>query len=151
MRYSDKLKDPRWQKKRLEILQRDQWMCQKCGDSDSTLHVHHRNYVKDLEPWDYPNDSLITLCEDCHEDEMQSINSGIESLVCAAKMNFFSGEIVQIAIGLRFHKFYYPSEVVASIIEWGLQDESICDLMRQKYFAHLGVRRQDVAHPLSEA
>jgi hypothetical protein len=65
--YSEKLKDPRWQKKRLEILQRDNWTCRFCKTTTKTLHVHHREYKKNNDPWDYPNYSLITLCEDCHE------------------------------------------------------------------------------------
>lgn len=62
--YSEKLKDPRWQKKRLEILERDGWKCQKCGDEKSTLHVHHLTYSGNL--WDVDNDSLAALCEHCH-------------------------------------------------------------------------------------
>ena len=37
--YSQKLKDPRWQKKRLQILERDEWNCQICHDNESTLVV----------------------------------------------------------------------------------------------------------------
>lgn len=65
--YSNKLKDPRWQKKRLEILQRDEFKCRSCKDKDSTLHVHHVKYDSGCDPWDYDNDDLITLCESCHE------------------------------------------------------------------------------------
>jgi hypothetical protein len=64
MTYGEKLKDPRWQKKRLEILQRDNWTCRYCGSDKHTLHVHHFKYFK--EPWDIENDKLITFCEDCH-------------------------------------------------------------------------------------
>lgn len=67
--YSEKLRDPRWQKKRLEILSRDEWTCQGCGDDKSTLHVHHRWYETGNEPWDYSNAALVTLCEECHETE----------------------------------------------------------------------------------
>jgi hypothetical protein len=68
--YSDKLKDPRWQKKRLEILQRDNFKCRVCNDSKSTLHVHHIYYHEDNKnPWDYSNNLLITLCDKCHELE----------------------------------------------------------------------------------
>lgn len=56
--YSERLKDPRWQKKRLEIFERDKWQCQFCEDKDSTLVVHHKDYVKGKEPWDYPNSEL---------------------------------------------------------------------------------------------
>lgn len=62
--YSEKLKDPRWQKKRLQILQRDDWKCVLCCDSETTLHIHHKEYFGD--PWDAPDDMLATLCEHCH-------------------------------------------------------------------------------------
>jgi hypothetical protein len=65
--YIEKLKDPRWQKKRLEILQRDSWTCRSCGDKTNTLHVHHIFYLPRMEPWDVPDGFLITLCEGCHE------------------------------------------------------------------------------------
>lgn len=31
------------------------------------LHVHHTYYQIDKLPWQYPNESLITLCRSCHE------------------------------------------------------------------------------------
>lgn len=65
--YAEKLKDPRWQKRRLEIMQRDNWTCVACGDKDSTLNVHHKYYDDDAEgPWDYSDYALVTLCEKCH-------------------------------------------------------------------------------------
>lgn len=66
MNYAEKLKDPRWQKKRLEIFERDGWKCMNCGDSAMTLHVHHRLYMNGRDPWDYPEHYLSTLCEHCH-------------------------------------------------------------------------------------
>ncbi len=68
MKYSDKLRDPRWQKMRLEIMGRDTFTCRLCYDSESTLNVHHLFYDRGAEPWDYPEESLITLCESCHEE-----------------------------------------------------------------------------------
>lgn len=65
--YSDLLKDPRWQKKRLQILQRDNFKCRSCDDDSKTLHVHHTLYDTELLPWEYANDDLITLCETCHD------------------------------------------------------------------------------------
>jgi len=64
--YSEKLKDPRWQKKRLEILQRDNFTCVECGNSKNTLHVHHLYYDKN--PWDVKSNRLVTLCEYCHDE-----------------------------------------------------------------------------------
>lgn len=67
--YSDKLKDPRWQKKRLEILSRDNWKCKKCGNSDDQLVVHHKKYFYDKDPWDYLDVYLVSLCKTCHDEE----------------------------------------------------------------------------------
>jgi hypothetical protein len=65
VKYSEKLRDPRWQRRRLEVMQRDDFRCKCCGDALSTLNVHHLMYVK--EPWDCPLEKLETLCERCHE------------------------------------------------------------------------------------
>lgn len=66
MSYSEKLKDPRWQKCRLRVMERDGFVCRECGDGDKTLHVHHLYYMKGLEPWEYEGAALITLCDRCH-------------------------------------------------------------------------------------
>lgn len=69
MSYSEKLKDPRWQKKRLEIFERDGFLCQNCFSKTKTLHVHHKYYLPVENPWEYPDSALVTLCEECHEQE----------------------------------------------------------------------------------
>src|SRR5690242_9951890 len=66
--YSEKLKDPRWQKKRLEILNRDTWKCRRCMTATKTLHIHHIDYIKGMQPWEYDDKYLMTLCEDCHSE-----------------------------------------------------------------------------------
>lgn len=75
MTYAEKLKDPRWQRKRLEIMERDGFECSACGRSDNTLHIHHWKYKAN--PWDAESDDLSTLCESCHaEVEMLKWNVG---------------------------------------------------------------------------
>lgn len=71
MTYADKLKSPEWQKKRLEILNRDEFTCTMCNSKEKTLHVHHKVYIFDNDPWDYENDFYTTLCETCHKQEEQ--------------------------------------------------------------------------------
>lgn len=66
MTYSEKLQHPKWQKRRLEILNRDNWTCRICQSKDDQLHAHHGYYEKGLDPWDYPDESLWTLCDKCH-------------------------------------------------------------------------------------
>ncbi len=65
--YRSKLLDPRWQRRRLEIMQRDDFACLLCQSEDKTLAVHHRAYLRGREPWDYPADALVTLCDECHK------------------------------------------------------------------------------------
>ena len=69
MSYSELLKDPRWQKRRLQILDRDKFTCQHCGETTKTLHVHHIHYYTGMLPWEYADGLLITLCYECHELE----------------------------------------------------------------------------------
>lgn len=84
--YYQKLKHPKWQKKRLEILTRDNFTCQECQDKDSTLHVHHKTYVYGNDPWDYHDNNFISLCENCHKEEefyKEEFNSVIsDGLMC---------------------------------------------------------------------
>jgi hypothetical protein len=47
-------------------MERDEWRCLICGLEDKTLHIHHLAYRNNAKPWDYPDEELVTLCEDCH-------------------------------------------------------------------------------------
>lgn len=103
--YSEKLRNPKWQKRRLEILNRDHWTCQLCGDKETTLHVHHNYYNGN--PWDAKDAGLITLCEDCHKiEECQKADNttsiGVLKIKMANRLVMFvytqSGEI-------RFYEF----------------------------------------------
>lgn len=65
--YGELLRDPRWQRKRLEIMNRADFACEECGDKTTTLNVHHKIYLKGAKPWEYENVELECLCETCHE------------------------------------------------------------------------------------
>lgn len=71
--YSEKLKHPLWQQKRLLIFERDNWTCLSCNRNclkhGLTMHVHHIKYLPNLEPWEYDNSHLVTYCELCHNTE----------------------------------------------------------------------------------
>lgn len=62
------LRDPRWQKARLETMQRAGFACERCGDKETTLNVHHKNYKRDHAPWEYELNNFVCLCRDCHEE-----------------------------------------------------------------------------------
>jgi len=67
MDFKEQYRHPKWQKKRLDILKRDKFTCRSCGDKESTLNVHHRYYDKNKLLWEYKNDDLFTMCNDCHK------------------------------------------------------------------------------------
>lgn len=87
MTYSEKLKDPRWQKKRLEILNRDNFECKHCGSKEKTLHVHHTYYGRNLDPWEAENKWLVTLCFECHEEEKQSFQDKADDFITFLKQS----------------------------------------------------------------
>ena len=64
--YMKKLRDPRWQKRRLEVMENAGWACEWCSATKRNLQVHHAYYAprsEGLDPWDYPAGSLFCLCE----------------------------------------------------------------------------------------
>ncbi len=67
MTYYEQLRHPRWQRKRLEVLNRDCWKCQECGTDVSELQVHHGYYAKGKMAWEHPDETLHSLCDNCHE------------------------------------------------------------------------------------
>ena len=80
MNYSEQLKSPLWQRKRLKIMERDNFTCQNCFSTQNQLQVHHKYYIKDKKAWEYYDESLITLCSQCHED-ITKIKADIKSTI----------------------------------------------------------------------
>lgn len=80
--YLQLLKDPRWQKRRLEILSKSEFRCIQCESEENTLHVHHTIYRTGKTPWDYADDELQVLCVECHgkrhesEDRLKELLAG---------------------------------------------------------------------------
>lgn len=74
MTYSQKLRDPRWLRKRTAILIRDDFTCQHCRETTKPLHCHHKYYHFNTDPWEYPDEALIILCETCHLEEEELLN-----------------------------------------------------------------------------
>lgn len=142
-KYSEKLKDPRWQKKRLEIMQRDNWCCQKCFDDEATLHVHHRRYIPDRDPWDYRSEMLITLCENCHETESLNMREQCESLIEQVQDKFLSEDVQEITIGIHMLEPIMQPQVVASAIGWALGEIDLQQYILDRYFEYLKNRKLD--------
>lgn len=86
--YAEKLQHPKWQRRRLEILNRDNFACTICGDTESALHVHHYEYLGNIDPWEYSDDMLTTLCN-MHHDKELGRESLEKHLAMTLKMNGF--------------------------------------------------------------
>jgi len=67
--WKEQYKHPNWQRKRLEILKRDNFTCRMCLNKDDQLHVHHLKYDKTKFIWEIHEMYLVTLCHSCHEKE----------------------------------------------------------------------------------
>jgi hypothetical protein len=94
--YAEKLRDPRWQRKRLEVMQRDNFTCRHCFDKDSPLHVHHRVYCSGLDPWDYGDLALVTLCESCHEAQAEMSHAMFDLFFALWPKDQPSGDIARV-------------------------------------------------------
>jgi len=96
--YYEQLKDTRWQRKRLEIMERADFLCQWCHAGEgATLNVHHTHYDKGAAPWEYPSESLLCLCEDCHKkahvmwEEMNKLVSRLATTVYGSELETVIG------------------------------------------------------------
>jgi len=90
MTYKGKLIDIRWQKKRLEIYKRDKFQCRSCYAHEGSMHVHHLRYLMKHEPWEYDDDDLITLCDNCHAEWHRLFDNNIQpgKTFLVAKLHF---------------------------------------------------------------
>ncbi len=103
--YSEQFLDPRWQKKRLKILERDNFTCQECGSDKNTLHIHHKYYLPNKKAWEHPDTGLVTLCKTCHEIEQSTKEENEHDLIkILYDLGFLSSDIKNIALGFIHFK-----------------------------------------------
>lgn len=73
MTYQQQLDDVRWFARRDQILERDDYCCQDCLRGRHRLspyiklEVHHREYFDGFMAWEYSDEYLVTLCDQCHK------------------------------------------------------------------------------------
>lgn len=107
--YSDRLKDPRWQRRRLEVLNRENFTCETCAATDKTLHVHHKLYRKGAMPWEYEDHELEVLCKDCHESEHNTKEALAREM---AEMSLWQlDQLLGYAISLRVDRAWESDDV----------------------------------------
>ena len=137
MKYSEKLKNPKWQKMRLKVLERDEWKCRSCSDSDSMLSVHH-HYYNGAEPWDYPMKALITLCQECHELERDTRSEYEHLLLRTLKeAGFLSDDVRELATCFIYFQDRHirTHSNVLRALQWFFEDSDQVDKMVREWNA----------------
>ena len=125
--YIQKLRDPKWQRKRLEIMNRDDFTCQECSAKDKTLNVHHLIYRKGCDPWEYEPHELKTLCEDCHS-KVTVEDSGIKEWLANDDNRLFVSRLIaleRVDIGILDCMLYRFKELVTNGLHWCYLDDQL--------------------------
>lgn len=134
--YKDLLKDPKWQNRRLAILQRDIFTCQICGDKPTTLNVHHIVYFPNILPCEYPDYLLLTLCQPCHKKEWAEWMGISYLLLSGTRLSFHLSDLGKdLAIALMW---WLPDE------NRQLRDDAAIFFMLTRYIASHPEARSDL-------
>lgn len=100
MSYHDDMKTATWQKRRLQLLERDKWKCQNhdCTGESQQLEIHHIDYIPGQKIWEYPDDMLLTLCSKCHSKE-QERDPAERMLINSMRMKgFMVGDVLALSV-----------------------------------------------------
>lgn len=116
--YQEKLLDPRWQRRRLEVLERAGFTCERCEAADKTLHVHHRYYHRGVDPWNYPDGALECLCKDCHalverqrEKLLRLVCDPLSTVTIEELIGYVKGRILMCGPGEWSEQVLHPNEI----------------------------------------
>lgn len=142
--YTEKFKDPRWQKKRLKILERDFYSCRVCQDSENTLNVHHCFYDTKYEnPWDHPDKSLVVLCDECHQkehDEWIQINKRLTNAIRGLGGTLY--DLEEVVEGFEKSKLTFAYPPNANVIAFSLTDNECIEKVHRMFFNKLKLSRK---------
>lgn len=110
------MKSPKWQKRRLEIMNRDNFTCQLCGDKDTMLNVHHLCYHNDKNIWEYDDWEMITLCENCHKEEHSSQASILDYIESIKSRGVTMSEIYSILEAIDISLYMGHDRIIQNIV-----------------------------------
>lgn len=115
--YAEKLRSKEWLIKRKTIIERDANTCIICKGTDKPLEVHHTYYRAGNEPWEYPDSSLLTLCQECHDSENAKRKVATSCLISAIfRHGFNSNEIDLISSAFREIQCHYDRKLSSKMI-----------------------------------
>lgn len=150
--YLEKLRDSRWQKKRLKIFERDGWQCRRCSSGEEqsvTLHVHHLWY-EEGEPWEVEENALMTLCAGCHEDETATRREEEQSLLAILReCRILSSQVQELMMAFDLTRGF-----IGHPFTWSAMCQFIQTVDRERleqwYLDYLAERRDQIAKRKAE-
>lgn len=92
---------PQWQKKRLEVMESAGFSCEKCGNTEKMLNVHHRFYRRGRKMYEYERSELVCLCEDCHkttheyQDQMRELLEQLDPSQIEQVVGYLKGLVIE--------------------------------------------------------
>lgn len=105
--------------------------------------MHHRYYLHGKDPWEYPLEALVTLCESCHEEETQERGEAERRLLFALRqVGFYASGVRTFADAFAriANVNSVGADITASVIEWVLGNPLQLRLLELRYFDDLSRR-----------
>ncbi len=98
MRGGNEYADDRWIQLGKSLRRSRGNSCQSCKRGDVATQVHHVNYRRGAEIWDYDEEELVLLCAECHDKIHKSIIAfrDTASRVNATNMMAITGLLVKL-------------------------------------------------------
>lgn len=128
--YADKLRDPRWENRRMWFVRKHGAWCRSCKRKGIEFQVHHKVYRKGVEPWDHTDDEMILLCRGCHLEWHQALQEFRGAVIGSIPVS--SAKIIIRALGILL-RFNRPESVGYALAQLACEQNTV---------AHLSTRYQ---------
>ena len=81
MTYKEFLQSDKWKETSLRLKKEAHWECEECGTKTQHLHCHHKTYKYG---WLPPDDWLMVVCDECH-NELHGFDNSLAELAKRVK------------------------------------------------------------------
>jgi hypothetical protein len=93
-------------------------------------------YKKGAEPWEYPNEYLVTLCESCHEDESKILERCVNEFIEIIRCKFFAVDISELSTAFRYIESGHSSLCLAESIKHFLLEPANIEKIEEDYIKY---------------
>ena len=87
------------------------------------LNIHHKYYISGKKPWEYEDDALVTLCEDCHKKRHEQsipVYASFENFENNKKTDFIINVIGAMGLVIFQYTSIYKTVFALSVAEKGV-------------------------------